>query len=84
MLHIDSIHRGAGQILPPMRRCYLVVELTAKPTPQDAMKGVYNYQFILTPINQLMRSIMNDDREECDKMMITLSIVLKDDDKALT
>eukprot|EP00972_Heterocapsa_arctica_P022963 3377840-Heterocapsa_arctica.AAC.1 len=28
------------------------------------MKSVYNYQFILTPINQLMRSIMNDDKEE--------------------
>eukprot|EP00972_Heterocapsa_arctica_P098988 14607641-Heterocapsa_arctica.AAC.1 len=27
---------------------------------------------------------MNNDREEYEKMMITLSIVLKDDDKALT
>jgi len=53
-LHADSIHRGAGQIMPPTRRCCFAAELTANPTlqepmflveitcPQDAMSGVYN------------------------------------------
>merc|ERR1712174_158427 len=53
-LHIDAIHRGAGQIMPPTRRCCFAAELTAKPTlqepvflveitcPQEAMSGVYN------------------------------------------
>merc|ERR1711959_397602 len=53
-LHTDSIHRGAGQIMPPTRRCCFAAEMTAKPTlqepvflveitcPQDAMSGVYN------------------------------------------
>merc|ERR1712007_52848 len=53
-LHADAIHRGAGQIMPPTRRCCFAAELTAKPTlqepvflveitcPQDAMSGVYN------------------------------------------
>merc|ERR1712073_145056 len=53
-LHADAIHRGAGQIMPPTRRCCFAAEMTAKPTlqepvflveitcPQDAMSGVYN------------------------------------------
>merc|ERR1712064_72427 len=53
-LHTDSIHRGAGQIMPPTRRCCFAAELTASPTlqepvflveitcPQDAMSGVYS------------------------------------------
>jgi len=53
-MHADAIHRGAGQIMPPTRRCCFAAELTAKPTlqepvflveitcPQDAMSGVYN------------------------------------------
>merc|ERR1711933_94625 len=53
-LHADSIHRGAGQIMPPTRRCCFAAELTANPTlqepvflveitcPQEAMSGVYN------------------------------------------
>merc|ERR1711998_579688 len=53
-LHSDSIHRGAGQIMPPTRRCCFAAEMTAKPTlqepvflveitcPQDAMSGVYS------------------------------------------
>merc|ERR1719226_445795 len=53
-LHTDAIHRGAGQIMPPTRRCCFAAEMTAKPTlqepvflveitcPQDAMSGVYN------------------------------------------
>lgn len=52
-LHADSIHRGAGQIMPPTRRVCFAAELTGKPTlqepiflveitcPQDAMSGVY-------------------------------------------
>jgi len=53
-LHTDSIHRGAGQIMPPTRRCCFASEMTAKPTlqepvflveitcPQEAMSGVYS------------------------------------------
>merc|ERR1712070_1356833 len=53
-LHADSIHRGAGQIMPPTRRCCFAAEMTAQPTlqepvflveitcPQEAMSGVYN------------------------------------------
>jgi len=53
-LHSDSIHRGAGQIMPPTRRACFAAELTGKPTlqepvflveitcPQAAMSGVYN------------------------------------------
>merc|ERR1712232_42790 len=53
-LHTDAIHRGAGQIMPPTRRCCFAAELTAKPTlqepvflveitcPQEAMSGVYS------------------------------------------
>merc|ERR1711976_1123328 len=53
-LHPDSIHRGAGHIMPPTRRCCFAAEMTAQPTlqepmflveitcPQDAMSGVYN------------------------------------------
>merc|ERR1719361_2914840 len=53
-LHTDAIHRGAGQIMPPTRRCCFAAELTASPTlqepiflveitcPQEAMSGVYS------------------------------------------
>ena len=41
-------------------------------------------QFILDPINQLMRAVMNDDKEKYEKMLGTLNIVLKGDDKLLT
>merc|ERR1712113_682056 len=34
-LHTDSIHRGAGQIMPPTRRCCFAAEMTAKPTLQE-------------------------------------------------
>merc|ERR1719267_207965 len=40
-------------------------------------------QFIMTPINQLMRAIMNDDTAKYTKMMETLNIVLKGDEKQL-
>merc|ERR1719321_127277 len=36
------------------------------------------------PIAQLMRAIMNDDKEKYEKMMTTLGIVLKGDDRQLT
>jgi len=54
MMMGDAIHRGAGQIMPPTRRCCFAAELTAKPTlqepvflveitcPQEAMSGVHN------------------------------------------
>merc|ERR1719215_1869192 len=38
----------------------------------------------MTPINQLMRAIMDDQKEKYEKMMGTLGIVLKGDDKSLT
>merc|ERR1719305_1609437 len=53
-MHADSIHRGAGQIAPPMRRVAFAALMTGKPTlqepvflveitcPRDAMSGVYN------------------------------------------
>merc|ERR1719379_2175210 len=53
-LHTDSIHRGAGQLMPATRRVCFASELTASPTlqepvflveitcPQDVMSGVYN------------------------------------------
>merc|ERR1719262_505805 len=41
-------------------------------------------QFVMTPINQLMTAIMQDKKEKYEKMMGTLGITLKGDDKALT
>ena len=53
-LHTDSIHRGAGQLMPATRRCCFAAEMLASPTlqepvflceitcPQDAMSGVYS------------------------------------------
>jgi elongation factor 2 len=41
-------------------------------------------QFIMTPINQLMRAIMDDQKDKYEKMMVTLGIVLKGDEKQLT
>merc|ERR1719158_2135058 len=41
-------------------------------------------QFIMTPINQLMTAIMQDKKEKYEKMMTTLGIVLKGDEKSLT
>merc|ERR1711988_646851 len=41
-------------------------------------------QFIMTPINSLMTAIMNDDKAKYEKMMGTLGIVLKGDEKQLT
>merc|ERR1719473_1622851 len=41
-------------------------------------------QFIMTPINQLMTSIMNDDKAKYEKMMTTLGVQLKGEDKDLT
>merc|ERR1711988_279587 len=40
-------------------------------------------QFIMTPINQLMTAIMQDKKEKYEKMMTTLGIVLKGDEKNL-
>jgi len=53
-LHADSIHRGAGQIMPPTRRACFAAEMQGKPSlqepvflveitcPQEAMSGVYS------------------------------------------
>lgn len=52
-LHNDSIHRGAGQIMPATRKTLLAAELMAKPTlqepiflveitaPSDVVSGIY-------------------------------------------
>jgi len=52
-LHADSIHRGAGQIMPAARRCMYASEIVSEPTlqepvflaeitcPTDAGSGVY-------------------------------------------
>merc|ERR1712066_370306 len=40
-------------------------------------------QFIMTPINQLIRAIMNEEKAKYEKMMTTLGIVLKGDEKSL-
>merc|ERR1719359_2108134 len=40
-------------------------------------------QFIMTPIAQLMRAIMDDQKEKYEKMMGTLGITLKGDEKSL-
>ena len=54
VMHADAIHRGAGQIMPPMKRCMAAVELKYGPmllepmyvcditVPQNAMSGVYS------------------------------------------
>jgi len=53
-MHADSIHRGAGQIMPPTRRVCFASLMTAKPTlqepiflveitcPMDATSGIYS------------------------------------------
>jgi len=41
-------------------------------------------QFIMTPINQLMRAIMDENKDKYEKMMQTLGITLKGDDRSLT
>ena len=52
-LHADSIHRGAGQIIPTARRCIYACALTGEPRlmepiyrveiqcPENAMGGIY-------------------------------------------
>jgi len=68
VLHADTIHRGAGQILPTARRLFYACELTAEPrlqepifiaeitAPHDAMGGVYNC------LNQ-RRGIINEEEQ---------------------
>jgi elongation factor 2 len=53
-LHTDSIHRGAGQIVPAARRCFYACALTAKPRlmepvylveiqcPEQVIGGIYS------------------------------------------
>jgi len=52
-MHADAIHRGAGQIMPPMKRAMYACQLNAEPSvmepmflcditvPQNALNGVY-------------------------------------------
>lgn len=54
VLHADAVHRGAGQVMPPVRRCIYAAQLTAQPallepiflvditTPQEAVGGIYS------------------------------------------
>merc|ERR1740129_2409002 len=55
-------------------------------TPEGASEALPRAfcQFIMGPIAQLMRAIMNDDKAKYEKMMTTLGITLKGDDKSLT
>jgi len=53
-MHADAIHRGAGQIMPPMKRVMYAVQLSSEPrlmepvyccditVPQSAISGVYS------------------------------------------
>merc|ERR1719298_360347 len=56
----------------------------AQPEGCDAPLQRAFCQYIMGPINQLMTSIMNDDKAKYEKMMTTLGIVLKGDEKSLT
>jgi len=51
---------------------------TGKPLPRAFC------QFILDPIVQLVRAIINDDKPKYEKMMTTLGVQLKGEDKTLT
>ncbi|EER03616.1 elongation factor 2, putative [Perkinsus marinus ATCC 50983] len=51
---------------------------TGKPLPRAFC------QFIVEPITQMIRAIMNEDKEKYEKMLKSLNIVLKGDDKLLT
>ena len=54
VLHTDAIHRGAAQMVPPVRSCLFASELYSEPTllepmfladitaPQDAVGGIYS------------------------------------------
>jgi len=54
VLHADAIHRGAGQIMPPFKRCMYACMIKASPgllepvykceitVPQNAVSGVYS------------------------------------------
>jgi len=54
VLHADAIHRGAGQIMPPMKRAMYACQISSEPrlsepmylcdiaVPNDAVAGVYN------------------------------------------
>merc|ERR1712166_431591 len=59
---------------------------TNVPQPEGATEPLPRAfcQFIMGPINQLMRAIMNDDKTKYEKMMQTLGIVMKGDEKLLT
>merc|ERR1719329_1411314 len=54
----------------------------ATPEGGDTLQRAF-CQFIMTPINQLMTAIMADDKAKYEKMMTTLGITLKGDEKAL-
>lgn len=65
VLHADAIHRGAGQIMPPMKRCVYACQIKSEPrilepmylcditVPQNAVAGVYS------TLNQ-RRGVIND------------------------
>merc|ERR1719159_834350 len=56
----------------------------AQPDGADAPLPRGFCQYIMGPINTLMNAIMNDDKAKYEKMMTTLGIVLKGDEKSLT
>jgi elongation factor 2 len=54
VLHADAVHRGAGQIMPPFKRCFAAAQIVSKPSllepmymcditvPQASVSGVYS------------------------------------------
>merc|ERR1712166_1172918 len=58
---------------------------TNQQTPEGCDKPLERAfcQFIMTPLNQLMKAIMNEDKEKYEKMMVTLGITLKGDERSL-
>jgi len=54
VLHADAVHRGAGQVMPPFKRCMAACQILSKPAllepmykcditvPQQTVSGVYS------------------------------------------
>jgi len=54
VLHADAVHRGAGQVMPPFKRCMYATQIVSKPAilepyymcditvPQASVSGVYS------------------------------------------
>jgi len=74
-LHTDSIHRGAGQIMPASRRVFFASEMTASPclqepvflvditAPTEAQGGIYNC------MNQRRGVVFSEEQREGTNLM---------------